>query len=223
MSITLLAKCAKGKDDNDADYLSFVCAVSSQHRDYAVQFPNYHRSEHFSEADSELFNNAKIWEVCRATSAATTFFAPITIGRHGQVFLDGATRMNNPVEQLLREARKVWGSSVESRIHCLVSIGTGKPGIKPFGDDLLSIGRTFMAIATETERTADAFREDHQQLDDRNGYYRFNVTQGLEDVGLEDVKSRDKVSTMTGAYMSSSDTQRVLREFRGVIRNVESM
>jgi hypothetical protein len=189
----------------------FVCANSSENRELGVQFSNYRRS---LEADSELFNSVKIWEACRATSAATTFFSPIKIGRNHQEFLDGATGANNPSEKLWSEAKIVWGRSFESRIQCLVSIGTGMPGVAPFGGDPFSIAKTFVAIATETERTANKFRDDHEELDDRNAFYRFNVNRGLENVGLEEAKSRDKIATMTHAYMAGGETRRLLRQFR---------
>jgi hypothetical protein len=37
--------------------------------------------------------------------------------------------------------------------------GTGAPSLKPFQDDLFDIGKTLIAIATETEQTAESFVE----------------------------------------------------------------
>jgi hypothetical protein len=55
----------------------------------------------------------------------------------------------------------MWGPQpLEGRIKCLVSIGTGVPSLKPFQDDVLHIGDTLVAIATETEQTAEKFRRD---------------------------------------------------------------
>jgi hypothetical protein len=158
-------------------------------------------------------NNVKIWEACRATSAATSFFSPIKIGRNGQEFLDGATGANNPIRKLWNEAIGVWGSSFETRVQCLVSIGTGKPAVTPFGQDPFAIAKTLVAIATETEKTADEFRKEHQELDYRDAYYRFNVSGGLEDVGLEEAKSKGRIQTMTDAYMDDAETMRLLRQF----------
>jgi patatin-like phospholipase/acyl hydrolase len=39
-------------------------------------------------------------EACRATSAATSFFDPIAVGRFGEEFVDGATGANNPVREV---------------------------------------------------------------------------------------------------------------------------
>jgi len=46
---------------------------------------------------SDLLNSVRIWEACRATSAASSFFNPIAIGRYKEEFMDGATGANNPI------------------------------------------------------------------------------------------------------------------------------
>jgi len=48
-----------------------------------------------------MLNKVKIWEAARATSAATSFFNPITIGTES--FVDGATGANNPINELWTE------------------------------------------------------------------------------------------------------------------------
>jgi predicted acylesterase/phospholipase RssA len=60
-----------------------------------------------------MLNITKIWEAARATSAATTFFKPITIG--DETFIDGATGANNPVRYMLAEARDVFNNGKPSR------------------------------------------------------------------------------------------------------------
>jgi hypothetical protein len=189
----------------------FVCAVSAENRDLTLEFSSYKRN---LEDNSELFKTVKIWEACRATSAATTFFDSIKIGPYDQVFLDGATSANNPVRKLWQEAKEVWGESMETRVECLVSIGTGIGDVAPFGNDAIAVGKTFLAIATETERTANEFRREYRGLDDRNAYYRFNVNKGLEKVGLEDAKSRTEIASMTQAYMRQGETLKALRQFQ---------
>jgi predicted acylesterase/phospholipase RssA len=196
---------------SDTEKNRFVCAVSGENRNLTVEFSSYNRN---LEANSELFNNVKIWEACRATSAATTFFEPIKIGRNDQVFLDGATSANNPVQKLWLEAEEIWGGSLDTKVQSLISIGTGIGEVAPFGNDTVSIANTFKAIATETERTANEFRRGHRDLDDRNAYYRFNVNKGLEKVGLEDARSRTKIASMTQAYMTEGETMKALRQFQ---------
>ena len=63
---------------------------------------------------------ACIWEVARATSAAPSYFLPITIDdvKYG----DGGMNWNNPAREAILEARKKWP---RRPIGILVSIGTG--------------------------------------------------------------------------------------------------
>lgn len=69
----------------------------------------------------------KVWEVCRATSAAPSYFDPFE--REGQQFMDGGLVANNPAAIALHEARKIWGPSVP--ISLLLSVGTGCVFTKP--------------------------------------------------------------------------------------------
>jgi predicted acylesterase/phospholipase RssA len=163
-------------------------------------------------------NSVKIWEACRATSAASSFFDPIAVGRYGEEFVDGATGANNPVYEVWNEAQLIWGPErLESRIKCLVSIGTGVPSLKPFQDDVFHIGKTLVAIATETEQTAERFRRDKSHLDINGQYYRFNVDHGLEDIGLEESKKRKEIAAATGRYLRS---QGVFKQMQACVDNI---
>ena len=155
---------------------------------------------------NDLLNSVKIWEACRATSAASSFFDPIAAGPYGEEFVDGATGANNPVWEVWNQAQLMWGPEpLESRIKCLVSIGTGVPSLKPFQDDFLCIGKMLVAIATETEQTAERFRRDKSHLDNSGRYYRFNVDRGLEEIGLEESKKRKEIAAATRRYVGSQN------------------
>ena len=174
-----------------------MCAVSSETGD-TVRLTSY-RSPRGRE---RLLRTTKIWEAGRATSAASSFFDPITIGDFEESFIDGATGANNPVYEVWNEAQDIWPSgSLEDKIKCLVSIGTGVPSLTPFKDDIISIGRSLLAIATETEKTAERFSRDKSRLDDMGRYYRFNVLRGLEDIGLEDSKRKNAIVAATDRYI----------------------
>jgi len=84
-----------------------------------------------------------------------------------------------------------------------VSIGTGVPSLTPFKDDLIGIGQSLLAIATETEKTAERFSRDKSRLDDTGRYYRFNVSRGLEGIGLEDLKRKNAIIAATDRYIES--------------------
>lgn len=100
----------------------------------------------------------------------------------------------------------MWGPEpLEGKIQCLVSIGTGIPSLKPFRDDALHIGETLVAIATETEQTAERFRRDKAYLDNSSRYFRFNVVRGLEDIGLEESAKRKEIAAATRRYIASQE------------------
>lgn len=167
---------------------------------------------------SDLWNSIQIWEACRATSAASTFFDPIAIGRYKEEFVDGATGANNPVWEVWNQAQLLWGPQpLENKIKCLVSIGTGVPSLKPFRNDALHIGETLVTIATETEQTAERFRRDKSHLEDSGQYYRFNVDRGLEEIGLEESKKRKEIAAATRRYVGS---QGVFKQMQACANNI---
>lgn len=187
----------------------FVCATSKETSD-TVCLTSYKSPR----GRSDL----KIWEACRATSAASSFFDPIAIGPYEEEFVDGATGANNPVWQVWDQAQLIWGSeSIEGRIKCLVSIGTGIPSLKPFKDDVFHIGTTLLTLANETEQTAEAFRRDKTYLDTTSRYYCFNVTRGLEDIGLEESKKKKDIAAATRRYLESQD---VLKQMQACVNNM---
>jgi predicted acylesterase/phospholipase RssA len=172
--------------------------------------------------NSDLLDSVTIWEACRATSAATSFFDPIAVGRYGEEFVDGATGANNPVREVWDQAQLAWGQEpLEGKVKCLVSIGTGVPSLKPFKDDVLHIGKTLVAIATETEQTAERFRRERGPLDNMGRYYRFNVVRGLEDIGLEEAKKVKEMAAATRRYISSQEVHRQMQAYAGSIANRE--
>ncbi|MCJ1468429.1 hypothetical protein MMC07_007057 [Pseudocyphellaria aurata] len=175
----------------------FVCALSKETSD-TVLFTSYP-----SRGSSHMYHNTRIWEAARATSAASSFFDPIKIGQFEEEFVDGAVGANNPVVQLWNEAKFMSsGEALEANIKCLVSIGTGVPSLDSYGSSLLEIAKTLKDIATETEKTAESFHRAHSDLDEENRYFRFNVSQGLESIGLEDAAQKNKIMAATSRYVA---------------------
>lgn len=178
--------------------IRFVCAFRKT-MNTPVKFRSYPADE---DSDMPSVVNCKIWEAARATSAAATFFDPITIGLHS--YVDGATGYNNPVEEVLHEAFSIWPNSLP-RIHCIVSIGTGVPGPRDFGDDLVDVLMTLKTISTETETTAERFRRNHVLLGLSGRYFRFNVVQGLEAVRLDEHEKVKEIEAAADRYLKSPD------------------
>ncbi|KAF2022643.1 FabD/lysophospholipase-like protein, partial [Setomelanomma holmii] len=205
------------KDASDAQCKVFVCATSKQTSE-TVCLTSYRTSR----GNNDLLKSVTMWEACRATSAASTFFDPISVGRFGEEFVDGATGANNPVREVWDQAQLAWGPEpLEGKVKCLVSIGTGVPSLKPFKDDVLHIGETLIAIATETEQTAERFRRERQLLDSTGRYYRFNVVRGLEDIGLEEAAKVKEMAAATRRYINSHEVHTHMQACAGIVARRE--
>jgi len=130
------------------------------------------------------------------------------------VFLDGATKANNPVVKLWEEAAAVFGDDFEQRLQVALSIGTGVPQLRAFGTDFLSVAETMFMLATETEDTNNDFERAHKALVKNDRFFRFNVHVGLADIGLEDAGEQARIRAATHKYLEEMDVQRRLDAFK---------
>jgi len=96
--------------------LSFVPSMSELNMN--ARIPRLFRTYHAPKYPSP---NRTIWEAVRATSAAPTFFPRIVID--GEPYVDGSMGCNNPVQQVLREAKLLFP---DRHVACIVSVGTGQ-------------------------------------------------------------------------------------------------
>ena len=185
-----------------------MCALSER-SNTLVTFTSYEAPQ----TDRELLNQATILQACRATSAASSFFNPLTmtIGQPGSdyedSFIDGALGYNNPIRQMWTEAGFVEGGPLDNKIACIVSIGTGKPSLGDFGPGILDMGKRLIAVSTECETTARQFYNEHRYglVRDRR-YYRFNVDKGLENIGLEEAREKARIIRATKEYLKDGET-----------------
>ena len=145
--------------------------------------------------------NCTIWEAVRATSAAPAFFKRIVID--GEPYVDGGMGCNNPVQQVLQEAELVFP---ERHVACIISIGTGQartisiPRISWFQRVLpLNVLEAMRKMATDCEATAQVAARRFERTP--GIYFRFNVEQGLQEVGLEQWERLDEVRAHTGQYI----------------------
>jgi hypothetical protein len=102
-----------------------------------------------------------------------------------------------------------------------VSIRTGVPSLKPFKDNVLHIGETLVAIATETEWTAERFQRKRPLLDSTEQYYRFNILRGLQDIRLEKAKKVKEMAAATQQYISSQEVHKQMQAYAGSIAGRE--
>jgi predicted acylesterase/phospholipase RssA len=175
--------------------LSFVCTT-------AKETTGITRLRSYSLPD-ELDLPATVCEAALATSAATSFFDPVSIG--ARQFVDGALGANNPVEEVEGEATNIWCSEtgdLKPLVKCFISIGTGNPGKKAIEDNMLKfLSKTLVGITTETENTERKFIARWAQHFDQKRYFRFNVDQGLQEVGLAEYREQGTIESATDEYL----------------------
>ena len=124
-----------------------------------------------------------------------------------ETFIDGALGYNNPVQQLWTEAGDIWGKNLERKIDCLVSLGTGKPALGDFAPAVKDLGQRLVDVATETQKTAVQFYNDRRSdLVEESRYYRFNVDQGLVNIGLEEAQKKAIIIRATKEYLRDGET-----------------
>jgi len=184
----------------------FVCSRNARAMDSVRLFRSY-RSFTVGE-----YENVTIWQAGRATSAAPTFFKRARIGPGGmeEEFLDGGLGSNNPADILITEAIKIFGP--RRPVSCILSIGTGKADVTEFK----SPGFFQRAIPTALidalkDMTLDCERV-AQRLDERfterpGIYFRFNVEQGLQNIGLEEWKELGNIKAKTIQYLQDSNSE----------------
>ena len=198
-------------------------------------------------ADGVSRSKCAIWEAARATTAAPSFFKPMTINRPPPpiTYVDGGLGYNNPSQLALLEAQRLWKSKKDV---CLVSIGTGQQLAASVVDEahlennaeaqhsllkviqsslsalastvpywksaknippgilaLLKMASGLTNIVTNTEAVHDSL---HREADEKFPYFRFNVERNVGDIGLEDWKRSEALTTHTSAYMGTYDLEK---------------
>lgn len=94
-----------------------------------------------------------------------------------------------------------------------MSVGTGNPGKKSIAEGSWKFfSETLVKIVTETEDTAKVFMERHRRLYEGKRYFRFNVQQGLQGVGLEEYKQEALIDAATAEYMDAHETKSAAQE-----------
>ena len=195
-------------DSRDTDKgMAFVCAMPAKNMAHPRRFRTYRVREIPS-------LNCLIWEAARATTAAPTFFKRIGIGesnRAKEEFIDGGLRCNNPTNQVIEEARAIF--SDDSTLGCLVSIGTGHPGIiglsEPDGFQKMlptNLIGVLKEIATDCESIANEIAQRFRDTPDH--FFRYSVTHGAGGISMEEWEKMGEVETHTKAYLKQMEISR---------------
>lgn len=180
--------------------MSWNRVVCSTHT--SINKPVRLRSYH---SNWEPSTHCEIWQAARATSAAPLYFDPIRFGFPPLTYGDGGFHYNNPVRIAVDESNRIWDPSKDRRIGCILSIGTGKPPLRAVGDRGHEILLSLKEVVTDTEQTAEEFAAEIEDMDPmkKPNYFRFNVEQGLEEVGLEEWDHFERLAAATSAYLRS--------------------
>ncbi len=142
--------------------------------------------------------DCKIWEVVRATSAATTFFKSIKCVLDEIEFIDAGFGYNNPCRVLLEEAKRQFPDAQEFEI---LSIGAGLGDVVTIKNSRVSILEALKDMASNSDRVAREMDDLFEEGSDM--YFRFNVERGLEDVTLSDWEKTSRIAAHTHNYINT--------------------
>lgn len=141
-----------------------------------------------------------IWQAARATTTFPLLFKPIMIGLRGleEPFVDGSLGCNNPLNILLEEAYQIFP---DRHVSCVVSLGAGQLGPNSFlSQDLVSF---LVRVSSDCEQTAGEAQRRFADVPDV--YFRFDVSQGLQNSESEDKEHVTVIDMHTSAYMYTED------------------
>jgi hypothetical protein len=145
-----------------------------------------------------------ICQAALATSAATTFFEPVSIGDRS--FADGGLGANNLVDEVKGEASNIWCSEtgdLKPLVKCFISIRTGNPG-KAFEDSMIKfLYQMVVQIATETENTEKRFIARWPSISTRSGISASMPSKSYRILGLT---SRERKAPWRQRRKSASST-----------------
>lgn len=167
-----------------------------------------------------------IWQAARATTAAPTYFPPITIDepKPPASYIDGGLKHNNPSALAIEEAGLLWPTV---KRFTLVSIGTGRQGLGilpelpmstsiflkiPFLGMFMKAAKGVAALKAMTRlgvESCTASEEVHERItkvansDDSDlqfPYYRFDVD-GVDKIELQEWKKIPELGEITTSYI----------------------
>jgi len=181
----------------------------------------------------------RIWEAARATSAAPTFFQPITIvePKPSSSYVDGGLKYNNPSEIAMTEAERLWP---EVTRFVLVSIGTGKQGLGTipkvinskskvpiFGtlvktkrgiEALAAIGKLGVDLCTASEEVHNRIYKaaNSQNEYKRFPYFRFDI-ENVDTIELQEWKKLEELAEITAASTEWNEVSMEIGRCVGVL------
>lgn len=170
-------------------------------------------------------DNCKIWEAARATSAAPVFFDPIKIGSPPITYSDDKMSFNNPARVTYEEVQRLWP---HRRIGVFLSLGTGQQSPQSIRRNKLVFGIRLEAEVTQalvkmSESATKVHDQLYAQLRAHNNdpvYFRFNVDQGLADIGLQEWQKTSQLASCIEAYMARPEISHAYLTCTASIRRI---
>ncbi|KAJ5081108.1 Acyl transferase/acyl hydrolase/lysophospholipase [Penicillium angulare] len=173
----------------------FVCATAKQTLE-VTRLRSY-------DALDENQPTPTICEAALATSAATRFFDPVSLG--DRQFVDGAFGANNPVEEVEEEACDIWSPStrnLQELVKCFVSVGTGHAGNQALDDNIFKfLSKTLVRLATKPAGVERRFMARWRGQCEAHRCFRFNVEQGMENIHMTEYQKQGLIETVTHDYL----------------------
>lgn len=131
------------------------------------------------------------------------------------------------MDEVEGEALNIWCSEtgdLKPLVKCFISIGTGHPGTRAIEDNMIKfLSKTLVGITTETEKTADRFIARWRQHFDERRYFRFNVQQGLQDVGLAEYQEQGTIEAATYEYLRHQEQKFRVRDCVSNLKQKQSV
>jgi len=172
---------------------SALCYSPADHLGLCNMFRNYRLPD-------KVTPNITIVEALRAAWATPGLVTPVFIGPEGGggYAVSAVNGFANPIQQIIKEIYNVCGK--ESRISCLLSLGSGYRGVISLRDE-----GTAMHIGTQMTMDCEAVADEvYRRLESLGVYHRLSVDHGLEGwnrfgVDLGSIKSH------VDAYLSKKE------------------
>lgn len=197
---------------------AFVCTMPAQRHKDMVCLRTY-------DVEGDKYPNCLIYEAARATTAATTYFKPMTIkdeeGKE-EKFVDAALGTNNPISILWDEAVNLFGK--KRRLGCVVSLGTGsrKVEMAPGGEKLkekakflISAIKVMKEIGTDSEKDHERWQAKFAEFE--NTYFRLNVDGGAQGIELSDWQKIGQLKTRTRDYLQNPSVKKMIDDLAEVL------
>ncbi|KAH8814677.1 hypothetical protein DL96DRAFT_420437 [Flagelloscypha sp. PMI_526] len=169
----------------------FVCAALSDN----ISSPRLLRTYNVR---SNASPDCKVWEAAVATCALVGVFRSITIDSAsvGERFVGGEVRWNNPTHELTVEVANIFDGR---DIACIVSVGSGHPGVLSLTEHDNSL---FRRITEDCEQVANDLFRRFSKVPDL--YWRLSVEQGMQSIDSADIHELTKILASTRSYLQTS-------------------